>query len=784
MNRNILSILFFLSTLCATAQMEEKTYAHTDKEFYLTGEIIWFKIYTVDAASNHPSPLSRIASVEIISADQRPVAQAKITLANGLGSGSFQLPSSIRSGNYVLRVYTNWMKNYDPACFYEKNITILNTLRDPSLLDSLMNTPSPTQPASFDLRLFPESGSLVAGLPGRVAFRIVDRSGLTPSCKGYLINPSGDTLARFQSLRFGMGSFTFTPAENTKYRAVFELEDHRLLNADLPEVEKQGYTMQVTDTNAGQAVVLVRTNIPDNNAPVSLYIFSRLIEQKNISNGEARFVLTDKDLREGISRITLVSGNNTPVAERLWFKAPVTVNISVRPGKETYTTREKVTLDLNATTRADLPVQLNGSMSVILLDSLQSVGQDDLLSYLYLSSELKGSIISPGYYFSGDNPEIRATADLLMLTQGWRRFRPELSGSRPTAHFPYPPEYAGMLVSGKITHRQTGLPAANIPAWLCAPGNYFHLAYSVSDSNGMIQWNLGLIYGTHELVVQPARPGSANQYRIDLLSTFSDAPPTAPLPDFRLLHSASQQLLWHSIGAQAQNVWQIQRRQHFSQPPVPDTIPFYGQPDRRFLLDDYTRFSTMEEVMREYAKETHIKNKNGDFSISLQSDQANQLFFDAPPLILMDGMPVPDFNNVIRFDPLKIRKMEILAKRYFLADTLVNGIISYASYQGDLAGFPLDASAYIQDFDALQIPREFYSPVYETSDQQSSRIPDFRNLLFWEPDLATVTSAGQSRSFYTSDIAGRYAVIVQGITADGKVGKGIATFTVQSIAKK
>jgi hypothetical protein len=296
----------------------------------------------------------------------------------------------------------------------------------------------------------------------------------------------------------------------------------------------------------------------------------------------------------------------------------------------------------------------------------------------------------------------------------------------------------------------------------------------------MIQWDLGLLYGEHELVVQPARPESNNSYRIDLLSSFSNAPLHYPLSDLRLPHSASQQLLWHNIGAQTQNAWQIEKWRHFSQPAISDTLPFYGQPDKRFLLDDYTRFSTMEEVMREYATETRVRNKNGNFTISVQSDQANQLFFDTPPLVLMDGMPVPEFNNIIRFDPLKIKKIEVLAKRYILADTLINGIISYASYQGDLAGFPLDSSAYIQDFEGLQARREFYSPAYETADQQKSRIPDLRNLLFWDPDLTTGNTDGKSPSFYTSDIVGRYAVIVMGITADGKVGKGLAVFSVQS----
>lgn len=819
MNRTILTILLFVLTIRTSAQTgtratapiagptaptEEKIYVHTDKEFYLAGEIMWFKAYTVDATSHIPLSLSKIAYVEILSKEQRPVAQAKIALAGGLGNGSFQLPFSVRSGNYILRAYTNWMKNTGPGCFFEKNLTILNTLRDAGLLDSLMRAPAdpatPAQPAPaqsspYDIQFFPEGGNLIAGLPGRIAFRIVDHSGTPLACKGTVVNPSGDTITRCQTLRFGMGSFMLTPEENTKYRAVLELEDHHLLVSELPMPEKTGYTMQVTDPGAGQLKVLVRTNIRNDNTNIKLYISSRqaaekeLTAEQNISNGETSFTIEKSSLTAGISRLTLLTGNNTPVSERLWFKAPTLLKLDIRPGQEMYGTREKAGISLSCSDTAGGPVRLNGSMAVILLDSLQSINEDDLLSYLYLSSDLKGPITSPDYYFSGNTPEIQETADLLMMTQGWRRFRPSAS-QPPTSQSStpqpdgssFPPEYIGMLVTGRITDRQTGQPVANIPAWLCAPGNYFHLAYSASDKNGMIQWDLGLLYGEHELVVEPVQPGSNNRYRIDILSSFSETPSQYTPSDLRLPHSG--QLLGHSIGAQAQNAWQVDRRQHFSQPPISDTTPFYGQPGKRYLLDDYTRFSTMEEVMREYAKETRVRNRNGDFSIFMQSDQTNQFFFDTPPLVLMDGMPVPDFNNIIRFDPLKIRKMEVVPKRYFLGDTLYNGILSYGTYQGDLAGFPLDSSAYIQEYQGLQAQRDFYSPVYETTDQQKSRIPDLRNVLFWDPAILTDSQGSQSLSFYTSDWPGRYAIIIQGITADGRVGKGVAAFSVQSIGKK
>ncbi|HEV3325094.1 MAG TPA: hypothetical protein VG052_05795, partial [Puia sp.] len=388
-------------------------------------------------------------------------------------------------------------------------------------------------------------------------------------------------------------------------------------------------------------------------------------------------------------------------------------------------------------------------------------------------SDIRGTIESPAYYFSGNTPEVRAGMDLLMRVQGFRRFQ------QPTpSAYSYPPEYAGLLVAGRITNRITGAPAAGIPAWLSAPGPYFHLGYSVSNGNGELQWNLGMLYGAHELVMLTGDPLSDSLYRIELSPSFTDPLIRRDPQPFRLPDVSRDLLLRHSIGAQALNAYQPDKRQHFLQPLFTDTTNFFGRPDKRYLLDDYTRFTTMEEVMREYVREVKIRNSKGKFSFYVQSDQANQIFFETLPLTLVDGVPVSDFNSIIRFDPLKIRKMDIMTKRYLLNDSLFTGIISYTTYEGNLSGFPVDKNATIEEYDGLQYQREFYSPVYETRDQQDSRIPDLRNVLYWSPEILTDRDGRQQLSFYTSDVPGRYTVLVQGITAGGKIGSARTSFTI------
>ena len=108
------------------ARLQEKIYLHSDKNSYLAGEICWFKLYCVDASFHKPLDMSKVAYTELINDKNRPVLQAKIAMQDGFGNGSFQLPADLESGKYKIRSYTNWMKNYSPDFFFEKELSIVN----------------------------------------------------------------------------------------------------------------------------------------------------------------------------------------------------------------------------------------------------------------------------------------------------------------------------------------------------------------------------------------------------------------------------------------------------------------------------------------------------------------------------------------------------------------------------------------------------------------------------------------------------------------------------------
>ncbi|RZK76989.1 MAG: hypothetical protein EOO85_09950, partial [Pedobacter sp.] len=196
---------------------QEKIFVQTDKSFYLTGELMWFKVFIVDASGNGPTILSKVAYVDVLDKNNNSLLQAKIAISNGSGSGSFYIPVTALNGNYTLRGYTNLMKNYGPESFFENNITIVNPMSEPEQIAK--------KKADLDLQFFPEGGDLVGGLKSQVGFKVMGNDNMGKNFAGVVINQKNDTVAKFKTFKFGIGRFTFTPEANSTYKAIGRADD-------------------------------------------------------------------------------------------------------------------------------------------------------------------------------------------------------------------------------------------------------------------------------------------------------------------------------------------------------------------------------------------------------------------------------------------------------------------------------------------------------------------------------------------------------------------------------
>ena len=745
--------------------LTEQLFVHLDQPAYVAGETIWFKVYAVDGTHHRPLHLSRVAYVELLDAAQHPVGQAKIALSQAMGHGTLALPTSLASGSYVVRAYTNWMKNAGPDFYFQAPIMVVNTWQG--------GPPAATAAPTYDVQFFPEGGQLVRGLPGRVGFKVVNQQGRSVAATGTVADAKGATVATFQTLKFGMGSFALTPTEaGAPYTATVQLPGGQTTTARLPAVAAQGYTLQVSDAGPNDATLQLTVQTQSSfGAPVQLLAHTgqqvTVSATAALANGQATFAVSKRALLPGITHFTVFSGRQ-PVAERLYFRRPGRgLAVQGQAGAATYGPRAPARVQLTAARPAAL------SLAVYQLDSL-TTAPADISSSLLLAADLKGFVEDAGYYFRDSSATAQQAADNLMLTQGWRRFRWEtvLGGPAPVAA--YQPELNGYVLQARVSDPARQQPTADAVAYLSLLGEKFQFANSRSRADGVVQFEMPQFYGVRKLVLQ-LNPARDSAYQLDLLSPFTTggaaaAPALAPLT-VPLAASLTERHM------------QVQAQLTFPGPvrylPVPsDTLAFYGRPGEHYRLDDYTRFPTLEEVLREYVPGVLVRKRKDGFHF-LVVDRPHRAILQDNPLTLLDGLPIFDINQLMAFDPKKIKQLDVMASRYFLGQQLYDGVVSCGTYQGDLGGFALNPHALIEEYEGLQVPREFYAPRYDTPAQQHSRLPDLRRLLYWNPDVRLAAGQPQTLNFFTSDQAGRYLVVAQGLTAEGQLGGTSFTFEVK-----
>ena len=735
----------------AAANMHEKAFLHTDRESYVAGELMWFKLYLLDAATHLPSDVSKVAYIELLDAGNRPVAQAKLSVHKGMGSGSFFLPLTLETGPFRLRAYSSWMKNFKPDFYFEKTVPVVNTLK---LLPEAV-TLGTTVPQS-QIAFFPEGGSMLEGIQGKVAFRISDSRGPVRQGKGYLLEDGRDTVLQFEASRSGLGSFVFTPRAGHSYSARMVTAGPDTLLLQLPRAQAQGYSLQLLQLDDRLELKLHAAGV-DTNAPVYILVQSR---QRVISVLKGTLMqpvhIPIQDLPDGITQFTLFTTYGQPVSERLYFKKPenllpLEMKVATAAGR-----RQKITVHLSLPDTLSVPPSL--SLSVYRADSSAS-NTENLATAFWLSSDLTGSVESPAFYFS-DAADAAAT-DHLMLTHDWRRFRWEEVQQRQKTLIRFAPEHNGHLVTGIVRDRN-GRPLANAITYLSVPGRHFRFASCLSDAAGMVHYEMKDFFGPSNIIVQAADSFA----KVEILTPFSEEYSNRPAVPVHASYE-HQLLADRSISMQVQNWFHADSLKQFTIPQY-DTLPFFGVPEASYDLDLYKRFPTMEEVLREYVRQINVRIREGKKEMAIVDD-AVRAVYNNPPLVLLDGIPVFDQARIFAYDPLAVSRVDLVNKKFYTGVSVYDGIASFNTYNGDYKNLQLPPGALIVDYEGLQLQRKFYSPQYETEQQRNSRLPDLREVLYWTPEVPFDKNGKASISFYSSDQPGTYQLVLQGMDAQGRM---------------
>lgn len=736
--------------------IQEKLLISTDRPHYVAQEIIWFKIYIVDASFHKSLDISKVTYVELLDENNQPMLQAKVALKNGIGSGSFQIPNEIQSGTYHLRAYTNWMKNFSSSLFYDKELTIVGT-------DAIAVEKISEQKTDYDIQFFPEGGALVDGIKSKIAYKIINQNGIGEDLNGVVVNAKNETLTKLVNSKYGMGSFAIEAKVNERLVAVFKNLKGEVFKKELPKINNSGIVMNLNRDTKG----LITVNVYAKNYPstaVTLFAHTRnqvcINETKAFTNGIASFVFNEQDLKDGISQLTIFDDSNKPVCERLYFKKPVDVlSITATLGNKTYAKRSEIAVNLNAKDNA------NVSISIYKADELNLGRNENLSTLLWLSSELKGKVEHPEYYLD-HGIENSLDADNLMLTQGWRRFKwNDVLGSKlfePN----YVPEYRGLTINTLLN------TTSNIKTFLTVLEATPKTFFSPIKGNGKSSF-LTNFYGKKTLIFQ-TDPQDDSVSKFTLINPF--------LIHNQIYKSNSNQIANVSnfssryIAAQVQAKYYEQQYQPISE----GTLNIGTTPTIVYNIDDYVKFPTIQETIKEYVRgvSTYKKNDKEYIKISYRNDLNTLDYMPEKALVLFDGIPDFNYGDILTYKTVNIDQISVLQEKYFDNDISMGGVFQIKSKDKNLSHFK-SPNALIIDFEGLQQQRIFYSPKYITGEQKSSRIPDFRNLLYWNASTYLNKDANLKINFFTSDQTGRYLGLIEGLSDNGKAGNQVISFEVK-----
>ncbi|HJP62791.1 MAG TPA: carboxypeptidase regulatory-like domain-containing protein, partial [Mucilaginibacter sp.] len=778
---------------------DERVYLHLDKPNYGFGDTIWYKAYTVIGQKHQPSALSGVLYVELISPTDSLVARQSIPLVSGIGWSDIPLPFTLKPGSYRLRAYTRWMRNFGPDAFDEQPVVIGGIA--PVVIRGS---------EKVDVQFFPEGGELVEGVRSRVAIKAVGANGLGKAMKGTIEDSSGNVVADFTTRHLGMGAFALIPESEKSYRARINIAGETAFTIDLPKAKPIGYTFSVNNSEKDSIYVKIATNDKTlaANRDKSFYIIAQsngniyYTTQGKLESTVYTAAIAKNRFPEGIAQFTLFSQSGEPLAERIAFienKADE-ISLTLDTNSQRHNTRDKVILNLTARDSANRPV--TGSFSVAVINETEVSPEENtestILNNLLLTSELKGYIEQPNYYFTNQCDKTRSDLDLLMLTQGYRRYEwkqilnPTIQQSSNIAKQQYLPERSQEL-SGTIT-TPGGKPVPNSKIILAATKQGI-FRDTIADENGRFTFTGLNITDTATVMIKARKANNGSNVKI--------VPEQPDYPKIIAAYYPEEIIATDTAKAwqQYSNYQKDQKDYQFKSGKLLKTVTIKGikhppQPKLQFS-------SNLNGPG--HANQVIMGNELGDGCIDLTDCLEGKVLgvifdgnkgwahtmrslgrFNVPNMrIIVDGVmldPKASLNDINASD---IYSIEVLRSGAYLAiygSNAAGGALIITMKHGNegtahftqMQSNGITTTLYVGFYKA----KTFYMPKYDIL-KKDAELRDERNTIYWNPNVITDQDGKATLDFYNNDAKGIYRMVVEGIDDDGKLGGQVYRYEVK-----
>ena len=660
--------------------------------------------------------------------------------------------------------------------------------------------PIRTASLKTDVQFFPEGGGLVNGVRSRIGFKATGANGLGVPIKGVIMDNENNEVVELESKHLGMGYFQLIPEKGKSYQAKITYPDGSVNTLKLPDALDDGYVLSVYN-NLETDIILVRVNAGGSALKKEGQIVSLVVQCGGdvqyaasiaINKSTTSIPIPAKDFPTGILQISLFSKEGNPLNERIVFlQRNDLMDLKINSSKKEYDVREKVELDLDAKDALGKPLVGNFSVSVINEAVVPSdeTRENSIISQLLLSSDIKGYIEKPNYYFYKPTVETKANLDILMLTQGYRRFvwKNLILGKQ------VPPIFKAEKLVTDITGKLVTL--GNKPVIggkVTLVNNKLGLILdTVSDKNGLFKFSNLLITEGIDFTIQgrTLKNGKRLELQLDKVKEH-EATPNANIGD---INTNIPSVLKASI---ENNIEQdLDLRKHGKASRLQQLREVQISASKRWEFGNHINESQADEVYRPDSRRPCATLKEcleemDKTRISFVFKDGNWLLNGYYVTLIDDVLIEPeDYQSLLLSDVSDIKKIYFSYNSKVITARLLSGYIARFPPEKlpSVMAIYTKSGNFRQKYDPSVVyyapkgfasVKEFYVPKYGNNEVNNS-LADLRSTIYWNP--ATVTDKeGKARlSYFNSDNKGTYRVTVEGINADGLLGRQVYRYQVK-----
>lgn len=625
----------------------------------------------------------------------------------------------------------------------------------------------------FDVKFFPEGGALINIPHQNVAFKAQGADGFSKEIEGFLFNSKGDTLTNFRSEHNGMGIFTMNPVNNETYYVTVRTNDSITKRFDLPAIEPKGISITMSHYKQEIRYEIQKTEATE--WPQKLFLLAhtrgKLAILQPINPKRTFGKMNDSLFTEGITHFMLIDEQGNALSERLIFVPDHKPNQwQITTDQPTYGKREKVSLQIAAKDSEGNPVEGTFSVSITDRKSIQPDSlADNILSNLLLTSDLKGYVEDPAFYFLNQDARTLRSIDYLMMTHGWRRHKMENVLRTPSLNFTNYIE-KGQTISGRIM----GFFGANVkkgPICVLAP-KYNIIATTETDEKGQFIVNTSFRDSTTFLVQARTKKGFAG---VDILMD----PPQYPVathkaPYFNGATTFMEDYLMNTRdqyymegGMRVYNLKEVtvtaKRERPSSKSIYTGGINTYTVEEDRLQGYGQTAFdaaSRLPSVTITNGSEIHIRNNS------------------EPAIIVIDDIVYEDASDILK--DIQVSDMSSIsllrgADAVILGPRASGGAVVITLK--DPRNLPARPAQGIITYTPLGYSEsvEFYHPTYDTPEKKNAQRSDFRSTVYWNPELRLDAEGKATIEYYTPDSTAPEDIIIEGVNKNGKVCRILQT---------